>query len=192
MHHKLHFPQITSAFRHSHNNMVRSTEERFAMERMATRGLGSKKIAEALGVPLSTTQRWRRRLRSDGDMTSSRITSDKHVPLKNCGGRRNVALFLEQIKAQRRTSLRHSHLCVARYSPCEPRSPGFGSTSIIRADSGESTSSGSGPTPPYGALSWLVGYSGGWCVCHVFLAFFAHLSICVSSVPFYPWLSLVK
>ena len=38
--------------------MVRCTEERFAMERMATQGFGSKKIAEALGVPLSTTG-WR-------------------------------------------------------------------------------------------------------------------------------------
>ena len=40
------------------------------MERMATRGFGSKKIAAALGVPVSTTQRWLQRLRSDGDVAS--------------------------------------------------------------------------------------------------------------------------
>ena len=45
----------SSVFRHSHN-----------MVRMATRGFGGWKIAEALGVPLSTTQRWLQRLRSDG------------------------------------------------------------------------------------------------------------------------------
>ena len=45
--------KILSVFRHSHNNMVRSAEERFAMERTATRGFGSKKIAAALGVPVS-------------------------------------------------------------------------------------------------------------------------------------------
>ena len=43
------------------------------MERMATRGFGSKKIAAALGVPVSTTQRWLQRLRSDGDMASRNI-----------------------------------------------------------------------------------------------------------------------
>ena len=48
MHHKPDFPQITSDFKPSHN-MVRSTEERFAMERMATRGIGAKKIATTLG-----------------------------------------------------------------------------------------------------------------------------------------------
>ena len=47
IHHKAHFPQITSVFKPSHN-MVRSAEERFAMERMATRGFGAKKIAAAL------------------------------------------------------------------------------------------------------------------------------------------------
>ena len=36
--------KIPSVFRHSHNNMVRSAEERFAMERMATRCFGAKKI----------------------------------------------------------------------------------------------------------------------------------------------------
>ena len=51
----------------------RFAEERFAMERMATRGFGSKKIAAALGVPLSTTQRWLQRLRSDGDMASRNV-----------------------------------------------------------------------------------------------------------------------
>ena len=65
--------EILSVSRHSHNNMVRSAEERFAMERMATRGFGSKKIAAALGVPVSTTQRWPQRLRSDGDMSSRNI-----------------------------------------------------------------------------------------------------------------------
>ena len=54
--HKPHFPQITSVFKPSHN-MVRSTEERFAMERMATRGFGAKKIATALRVPEAATNR---------------------------------------------------------------------------------------------------------------------------------------
>ena len=40
------------------------------MERMATRGFGSKKIAAALGVPEATTKRWLQRLRLDGDMAS--------------------------------------------------------------------------------------------------------------------------
>ena len=53
--------------------MVRSTEERFAMERMATRGFGAKKIATTLGLPQSTTKRWLRRLRSDGDVASRNI-----------------------------------------------------------------------------------------------------------------------
>ena len=35
--------KIPSVFKPLHNNMVRSEEERFAMERMATRGFGSKK-----------------------------------------------------------------------------------------------------------------------------------------------------
>ena len=43
--------KIPSVFKLSHNNMVRSAEERFAMERMATRGFGSKKIATTLGLP---------------------------------------------------------------------------------------------------------------------------------------------
>ena len=44
-HQKPHFPQITIVFK------------RFAMERMATRGFGAKKIAAALGVPEVTTKR---------------------------------------------------------------------------------------------------------------------------------------
>ena len=64
--------KIPSVFRHSHN-MVRSAEERFAMERTATRRFGSKKIATTLGLPQSTTQRWLRRLRSDGDVASRNI-----------------------------------------------------------------------------------------------------------------------
>ena len=56
IHNEPHFPQITSVCRPSHN-MVRSTEERFAMELMATRGFGSKKIATTtLGLPQSTTK----------------------------------------------------------------------------------------------------------------------------------------
>ena len=62
--------KIPSVFKPSHNNMVRSAEELFAVERMATRGFGNKKIATAPGVPVSTTQRWLQRLRSDGDMSS--------------------------------------------------------------------------------------------------------------------------
>ena len=69
-HHSL---KIPSVFSHSHNNMVRSAEERFAMERVATRGFGSKKITAALGVPVSTTQRWLQRLRSDSDIASRNI-----------------------------------------------------------------------------------------------------------------------
>ena len=65
--------KIPSVFKPSHNNMVRSAEERFAMERMATRGFGSRKIAAALGVLVSTTQRWLQRLHSDGDMASRNI-----------------------------------------------------------------------------------------------------------------------
>ena len=65
--------KIPSVFKPLHNNMVRSTGERFAMERMATRGFGSKKIAAALGVPEATTKRWLRRLRSDGDKASRNI-----------------------------------------------------------------------------------------------------------------------
>ena len=42
-HHKPHFPQITGVLEPSHN-MVRSTEERFATVRMATRGFGAKNI----------------------------------------------------------------------------------------------------------------------------------------------------
>ena len=72
LHSKPHFPQITSVFKPSHN-MVRSTEERFAMERVATRGFGAKKIAITLGLPQSTTKRWLQRLRSDGDLASRNI-----------------------------------------------------------------------------------------------------------------------
>ena len=43
------------------------------MERMATRGFGSKKIAAVLGVLLSTMQRCLQRLRSDGDMASPNV-----------------------------------------------------------------------------------------------------------------------
>ena len=75
MHHKPHFPQITSVFKPSHN-MVRSTEERFAMERIATRGFGAKKIAAALGVQEATTKRWPRRLRT---ATWRRATSGDRV-----------------------------------------------------------------------------------------------------------------
>ena len=42
------------------------------MERMATRGFGSK-IATAFGVLEATTKRWLRRLRSDGDVASRNI-----------------------------------------------------------------------------------------------------------------------
>ena len=72
IHHKPHFHQITSVFKPS-QNMVRSTEELFDIERKATRGLGAKKIATALGVPEATTKRWLLRLRSDGDMASRNI-----------------------------------------------------------------------------------------------------------------------
>ena len=69
IHHKPHFPQIISVFKPSHI-MVRSTEERFAVERMTNRGFGAKRIATTLGLPQSTTKRWLQRLRSNGDMAS--------------------------------------------------------------------------------------------------------------------------
>ena len=72
MHLKPHVPQITSVFK-PFQNMVRLTEERSAMERVATRGFGGKKIAAALGVPEATTKRWLGRLRSDGDVASRNI-----------------------------------------------------------------------------------------------------------------------
>ena len=48
--------------------MVRSAEELFAIEKKAAQSLGSKKITEALGVPLWTTKRWLQRLGSDGEI----------------------------------------------------------------------------------------------------------------------------
>ena len=45
------------------------SEELFATERMAAQGLGSKRTTEALGVPLSTTQRKLHWLRSGDEMT---------------------------------------------------------------------------------------------------------------------------
>ena len=53
--------------------MVRSTEERFAVERMATPGFGAKKIATTLGLPQPTMKRWLQRLHSDGDKASRNI-----------------------------------------------------------------------------------------------------------------------
>ena len=86
-HHKPHVPQITSVLKPSHN-MVRSAEERFAVERMAKRGFGAKKTAAALGVPEATTKHWLRRVRSDGDMASRNIgrprRSKCHVCLSFC------------------------------------------------------------------------------------------------------------
>ena len=78
-HHKPHFPQDPKCFKPSHN-MVRSAEERFALERMATRGFGSKKIAAALGVQEATTKQ---RLRSHGDMASRNIGRPRNeTPLR--------------------------------------------------------------------------------------------------------------
>ena len=48
--------------------MVRFAQERFAIEKMATAGMGNKKIATTLGLPLSTTERWLQRLHSEGEM----------------------------------------------------------------------------------------------------------------------------
>ena len=76
--------KISSVVKPSHNIMVRSTEERFATERMATRGFGSKKIAAALGVPEATTKRWLRRLRSDSDMASRNIGRPRGVEAGVC------------------------------------------------------------------------------------------------------------
>ena len=45
-----------------------SAEELFATEKMAAQGLGSKKIATTLGLPLSTTKVWLQRLRSGDDV----------------------------------------------------------------------------------------------------------------------------
>ena len=63
--------------------MVRSTEE-LAVERMATRGFGAKKIATTLGVWVATTKRWLRRLRSDGDMASRNIGRPRGAEARLC------------------------------------------------------------------------------------------------------------
>ena len=53
--------------------MVLSAQELFAMKKMATAGMGNKKIATALGSPQSTMKRWLQRLRSEGEMVSHNV-----------------------------------------------------------------------------------------------------------------------
>ena len=53
--------------------MVRSAEELVAIEKMAAQSMSMKKIAETVGVPLSTTKRWLNRLRSEGEMVSRNV-----------------------------------------------------------------------------------------------------------------------
>ena len=60
------------------------------MERMATRGLGSQKIAEALGVPSSTT------LRREGDIASHNIW-------RPCGASVRKSLQASGIERSRRS-----------------------------------------------------------------------------------------
>ena len=74
---KHHFPQITSVYKIFACNVVRSIEERFAVERMAAQGLSRKKITEAVGVPLSTTKRWLQRLRSERDTASRSVRCEE-------------------------------------------------------------------------------------------------------------------
>ena len=53
--------------------MVRSTEELFAIEKLAAQSLGSKKIATTLGLPKTTTKRRLQRLRSEGNMEAHSV-----------------------------------------------------------------------------------------------------------------------
>ena len=68
MHHCLTSQVFTSILT---TRMVLSAEELFALDRMAVDGMGNKKIAETLGVPLRTTKRWLQKL------------ADRTVPLKD-------------------------------------------------------------------------------------------------------------
>ena len=73
--------------------------ELFAIEKMATAGMGNKKIATTLGLPLSTTKRWLQRLRTEGEMVS-------HNAGRQGGAEARVSCFPS---ISRLTSL---HLCV--------------------------------------------------------------------------------
>ena len=77
------------------------------MERMATRGFGSKKIAAALDVPVSTTQRWLQRLRSDGDMSSRNIGRPRGAEAGVC-----VVFFTFFV-----SHFSACHLCLTSVSP---------------------------------------------------------------------------
>ena len=90
---------IPSVFKPFHNNMVRSTGERFAMERMAT-----------------TTKRWLRRLRSDGDTASCNIG-------RPCGAEAGVCLVSRVILAVSLAAFfslfwLFGVVCNARFAPC--------------------------------------------------------------------------
>ena len=61
---------LTSTFT---TTKVRSAEELFSIEKMAAKGLGSKKMATTLGMPQSTTKRWLEKLRSDGETVSHNV-----------------------------------------------------------------------------------------------------------------------
>ena len=54
----------TRMVRSATKRMVVSAQELFSIEKMAVAGMGNKKIATAVGLPQSTTQRWLQRLRS--------------------------------------------------------------------------------------------------------------------------------
>ena len=64
--------------------MVLSAQERFAIEKMATAGMGNKKIATTLGLPLSTTKRWLQRLRSEGEMVSHNVGQPRGEEARVC------------------------------------------------------------------------------------------------------------
>ena len=53
--------------------MVLPAQELFAIEKLATAGMGNKKIATTLGLPQSTTKRWLQRVRSEGEIVSHSV-----------------------------------------------------------------------------------------------------------------------
>ena len=61
------------------------------MERMATRGFGSK-----LGVPVSRTQRCLQRLRSDGDMASRNVGRPRGAKAGVCAMSLRVSFHISQ------------------------------------------------------------------------------------------------
>ena len=86
--HQIHAPQhhasqIPGVSKHFAREVVRSAEELVAIEKMA-QGFGSKKITEALGVPLSTTNRWLQRTRSGEDMVPRNVGRPRGAEARVC------------------------------------------------------------------------------------------------------------